>query len=263
MGTLTVRARAGSLRSDDHSGKISVNLGDLDICSMAAEVLRPDSLSMELDVLIADSHRLTLDGMRVAIERTGDLRVVDAVASAADLLAALKRHAPHVVLVDADLPDMDGERCVGLIRQNHPGVKVGVTLADRDVPRIQRVLAAGAAACIMKSVDPAHLPMAVSQIVEATLFTASGCAPAPAAEESPRGVADLTAREVTMLRAIARGLSNKAIGRELWVTEQTVKFHLNNVYRKLGVPNRTAAARFAYEHGIVADALGPAVATAV
>ena len=54
-----------------------------------------------------------------------------------------------------------------------------------------------------------------------------------------------------MLQAVARGLSNKAISKELWVTEQTVKFHLNNLYRKLGVPNRTAAARFAFEHGLL------------
>jgi DNA-binding NarL/FixJ family response regulator len=62
---------------------------------------------------------------------------------------------------------------------------------------------------------------------------------------------ELTAREREILTAVARGLSNKAISQELWVTEQTVKFHLTNVYRKLGVPSRTAAVRYAHEHGLV------------
>ena len=60
----------------------------------------------------------------------------------------------------------------------------------------------------------------------------------------------LTEREVDVLKALARGLSNQAISKEFWVTEQTVKFHLSNIYRKLGVANRTEAARFAYENGL-------------
>ena len=64
-------------------------------------------------------------------------------------------------------------------------------------------------------------------------------------------VASLSERELSMLRTLARGLSNKAIGDELWITEQTVKFHLTNIYRKLGVENRTQATRVAYEHHLV------------
>jgi DNA-binding NarL/FixJ family response regulator len=66
--------------------------------------------------------------------------------------------------------------------------------------------------------------------------------------------AGLTKREIDMLKAVARGLSNHAIGKEMWVTEQTVKFHLRNIYRKLGVSSRTEAARFAYEHGLAESA---------
>jgi DNA-binding NarL/FixJ family response regulator len=65
--------------------------------------------------------------------------------------------------------------------------------------------------------------------------------------------AKLTPRETTMLKAVARGLSNNAIGREFWVTEQTVKFHLTNIYRKIGVSNRTEATRYAYEHGLLEE----------
>jgi DNA-binding NarL/FixJ family response regulator len=63
--------------------------------------------------------------------------------------------------------------------------------------------------------------------------------------------ADLTEREIAILQAVAAGLSSKPIGREYWVTEQAVKFHLTNIYRKLGVPNRTAAAQYAHQHGLL------------
>jgi DNA-binding NarL/FixJ family response regulator len=72
-----------------------------------------------------------------------------------------------------------------------------------------------------------------------------------ATDPTADNAAGLTDREVWMLKTLARGLSNKAIGKELWIAEQTVKFHLTNIYRKLGVGNRTQAIRYAYEHGLV------------
>jgi len=78
-------------------------------------------------------------------------------------------------------------------------------------------------------------------------------APEPAA--ATRRSAGLTEREVAILEALARGLSNEAIAKELWIARQTVKFHVRNVYRKLGVSNRTEAARYAYQHGLVQNAV--------
>ena len=106
----------------------------------------------------------------------------------------------------------------------------------------------GANGYIVKSVNPLDLPSAIRQAVEGTVFHALGL---PEVDEKSLGkAAGLTERELSILKAVARGLSNAAIGKELWVTEQTVKFHLTNIYRKLGVANRTAAARFAYEGGL-------------
>jgi NarL family two-component system response regulator LiaR len=206
---------------------------------------------MGLTVTIVDDQRLTLDGIRFALRGCEGMEVIDAVVSAAELLASLKQHTPEVVLMSADLQDMDALKCLGLLRQNYPTVKVGVLFADRDLDRIHSALAAGAAACLMKNVHPEDLPAAIRQVVEATVYTATSQYVPAAVAPSHRAIADLTDRELTMLKAIARGLSNKAISKELWVTEQTVKFHLNNVYRKLGVPNRTAAARYAYSHGLL------------
>src|SRR5207237_10161200 len=104
-----------------------------------------------------------------------------------------------------------------------------------------------------RGVNPVDLPSALRQAVAGTVFTAIGLpdAKTPGAARE----AGLTDRELAILSALARGLSNGQIGKELWIAEQTVKFHLTNIYRKLGVANRTEAARFAYQEGIVASPL--------
>jgi DNA-binding NarL/FixJ family response regulator len=101
---------------------------------------------------------------------------------------------------------------------------------------------------IVKSISPIDLPAALRQAIEGNVFSAIGM---PEHNDSAARAAGLTDRETAILTALARGLSNEAIGKELWVAEQTVKFHLTNIYRKLGVSNRTEAARLAYQNGLV------------
>jgi DNA-binding NarL/FixJ family response regulator len=102
-------------------------------------------------------------------------------------------------------------------------------------------------------VNPVDLPSAIRQAVDGTVFHAIGL---PESTAETVGKANgLTERELAILKAVARGLSNSAIGKELWVTEQTVKFHLTNIYRKLDLANRTEAARYAFEHGLVESPL--------
>jgi DNA-binding NarL/FixJ family response regulator len=112
------------------------------------------------------------------------------------------------------------------------------------------VLNHGAAAYIVKSVNPIDLASALRQALDGTVFSAIGL-PERRAQDDAVKQAGLTDRETAILKALAGGLSNKAIAKELWVAEQTVKFHLTNIYRKLDVANRTEAARYAYEHGLI------------
>ena len=113
---------------------------------------------------------------------------------------------------------------------------------------VQTALSRGASAYIAKTVNPADLPGALRQVIDGTVYHAFGMTDGGGHQEADL---DLTERELTVLQALARGLSNKAIGNEFWVTEQTVKFHLGNLYRKLGVPNRLAAASYAHAHGVL------------
>jgi DNA-binding NarL/FixJ family response regulator len=143
------------------------------------------------------------------------------------------------------MPEMDGLACLDRIKKRYPSVKVVMLSAFDDADRIRAALKRGASAYIVKTVNPQDLPAALRQVVEPTIYFGL-----PPQDEEPAAAAGLTEREAAMLRALARGLSNAAISREFWVTEQTVKFHLTNIYRKLGVKNRTEATRYAYQHGL-------------
>jgi DNA-binding NarL/FixJ family response regulator len=204
---------------------------------------------MTLKVLIADDHRLMVDGVRRALEREEDMEVVGEAFTGAQVLPLVARTQPDIVLLDIRMPQMDGLQCLEQIRLRHPDVKVVMLSVFSDSEHIQMALAHGATGYIVKTINPRDLPSAVRQAVDGSVYHAVGMP--VLTEETEARAAGLTEREVTILKLVARGLSNQAIGRELWVTEQTVKFHLTNIYRKLGVTNRTEAARHAYQHGLV------------
>jgi DNA-binding NarL/FixJ family response regulator len=113
---------------------------------------------------------------------------------------------------------------------------------------IDAALRRGASAYVVKSVDPDDLPATLRQALEGNVHTAIGLEDDRTSGAKALGLTD---REVTILGALARGLSNDEIAKEFWVAPQTVKFHLTNIYRKLGVKNRTEATRLAYQHGLV------------
>jgi DNA-binding NarL/FixJ family response regulator len=208
---------------------------------------------MTVKVLIADDHRLMAEGVKRALAEEEDFEVVGEAQNGAQVLPLVSRLRPDMVLLDLRMPQMDGLQCLAEIRERYPETKVVVLSVSTDPEVIQAVLKRGAAAYIVKSVNPADLPSALRQAAEGTVFSAIGL--------SENGVsavakeAGLTERELVILDALTRGLSNSAIAKELWVAEQTVKFHLTNIYRKLGAANRTEAARRAYELGLVESPL--------
>ena len=206
-----------------------------------------------LKVVIADDHRLILDGIKHSLEEDGGFQVVGEATSGERVLPIVGQTNPDLVVLDLRMPGMDGLTCLDQIKKRHPHVKVVILSVSTDERLIETILARGASAYIVKSVNPVDLPAALRQAVDGTVFSAIGLPEqtAPGAAKT----AGLTDRELAILSALARGLSNGQIGKELWIAEQTVKFHLTNVYRKLGVANRTEAARFAYQQGLVESPL--------
>jgi len=206
---------------------------------------------MALRVLLADDHQLVLEAVQRQLEQSEDFTVVATTNSGAKIADLVARHHPDMVLLDLHMPEVDGLQALDQIRARDKEIKVVMLSASNEPTAIQSALARGANGFILKSVNPVDLPSALRQIHAGTVFHAGVQGAPPAA--SAADAAGLTDREVTLVRALARGLSNKEISKELWITEQTVKFHLSNIYRKLEVANRTGAVRWAHEHGLGAE----------
>jgi DNA-binding NarL/FixJ family response regulator len=198
-------------------------------------------------VLIADDHRLVIEGIRDALAGDETFEIVGEARLGSQVLPLVHQLRPDVVLLDIRMPEMDGLTCLEQLRRRYPEVKVIVLSVFSDAEHIEAALSRGAAAYIAKSINPADLAAAVTQAVNGTVYHALGLLEETVDAANEHG---LTEREVVILRAVARGLPNRLIGEELWVTEQTVKFHLTNIYRKLGVANRTEAARTAFRLGM-------------
>ena len=202
-----------------------------------------------MKVLLADDHRLMLDGIRRALEDDGGFEIVGETQNGAQVLPLVGQTSPDLVVLDVRMPNMDGLQCLEEIRRRHPKVKVVMLSASTTPDLIEEALRRGASAYVLKTVDPSDLPSTLRQVIGGTVFSTVG-----ATETStPSGAkaAGLTDREVAILTELASGKSNDEIAKELWVTQQTVKFHLTNVYRKLGAKNRADAVRQAYQLGLI------------
>ena len=202
----------------------------------------------KLRVLIADDHPLMLKGIREALTGQRDIEVVGEASSGAQVLPLVARSSPDLVLLDLRLPEMDGLEVLDRLRKTHPEVKVAILSVVTDPAEIGRALDRGASAYIVKSIDPADLAAALRQALSGSFYCVGGLIDGRAEASPPQVDAGLSGRETEILLGVARGLSNRAIASELWLSDQTVKFHLHNIYRKLGVHNRTEAARYAFEH---------------
>lgn len=200
-------------------------------------------------VLLADDHRLILDGVRRALEDDGGFEVVGEAHTGAGVLPLIEEHHPDVVVLDVRMPDMDGLQCLEEIKRTHPEVKVVMLSASSSPELIESALRRGASSYVLKSVDPADLPSTIRQAMSGTVFSTVGVASGGGAPPPGRR-AGLTEREVAILTELAKGRSNDEIAKALWITPQTVKFHLTNAYRKLRVKNRSEATRAALDLGL-------------
>lgn len=200
-----------------------------------------------MKILVADEHALVLAGIREVLEADGGFEIVATTRSGADVLPFVERYAPDVVLLDAQLLKLEGVGRLSRIRERHPDVKIVMWSMFSEPEQVHSSFNAGACGYITKAIAAGDLAAAIRQTVEGTAFHTLGRPSADDPDVARR--TGLTERELTIVRAVARGLSNDGVAKELWITEQTVKFHLTNIYRKIGVVNRTEAARWAFAQG--------------
>jgi len=161
---------------------------------------------------------------------------------------AVAELAPELVIVDETRAPENALARIAEVRAALRDAKIVLLATRMDPASLSRATFAGADAAISKTPSALSLGALLREVAAGNVFHSFGPARHAAVPERSSG---LTIRELEILRLVAAGASNSVIGRQLWITEQTVKFHLSNVYRKLGVANRTQASRYAYEHGLL------------
>ena len=215
-----------------------------------------------LDAIVLDPHPIWLDAVELVLGRIG-ATIVLKTSSSSEAVAAIERSQPRLLTLELDTPpgEPDGFEVMRRARTLAPSLRAIVLSRHHDPAHIDASLAAGAAAYIVKTAHPDDVASAVRQAFDHSVYLAGtpGSVDGPPAPEShPAGPArpgGLTRRELEILRLVAEGHSNSQLAHMLWVTEQTVKFHLSNIYRKLGVANRTEASRWAQVNGLLDDEL--------
>jgi DNA-binding NarL/FixJ family response regulator len=205
--------------------------------------------------LIIDSHPLWLDALANLLSGIR-IDVVDRSTSTADIVDLVRRGEPDILVLGIGSGEFD-QRLLSTIQQAkalQPALKTMLFCSARDDRLIAAAFAAGVDACCMKSAVPEDVTAAIRQSFERSIYL--GALGEAVHEREPYfdlgdDDPELTRRESEILRLVAEGHSNAQLARMLWVTEQTVKFHLSNIYRKLNVSNRTGASRWAQRHGLL------------
>lgn len=204
-------------------------------------------------VLIVDDHAMVRTGLAQLLTAAGDIEVVGSAGNGAEAVPLVASTRPDVVLMDLQMPVVDGVQATREIVATGEGTQVVVLTSFSDAERIVAALDAGAVGYLLKDAEPHDLVEGIRAVCRGEspihpraarqLLTARTARPGTARPQ-------LTSREVEVLQLVRRGLSNREVARRLGISERTVKTHLTSVYQRIGVLDRTQAALWAEHHDI-------------
>lgn len=213
-----------------------------------------------ITVVIVDDHPIVRAGMRTVLNAAGDITVVADGARGADALSLVAAHRPDVLVLDVNLPDMNGIEVTRQLRAHAPRVSTAILIltVHNDAQTIFGLLECGAAGYVLKDDALETVVDAVRTVARGETWLSPAVARqvvqrATSREENSTGLETLplTPREIEVLALLAQGLDNTAIAERLVVTTRTVQNHVSAIYDKLGVDTRTQAALIAIRHGLV------------
>ena len=214
---------------------------------------------MTVRIVVADDQEMVRAGLRFVLDAEDDLEVVAEAGDGREALAVVARTRPDVVLMDIRMPGMDGLAATRALLERDPGAHVVVLTTFDEDELLFEALRAGASGFLLKVSPPEQLIAAVRSAADGSALIDPAVtrrvietfARQPAPPDPPRALAELTPRELEVLRILARGLSNAEIATELVVSEATVKTHVARILMKLGLRDRAQAVVFAYEAGVI------------
>lgn len=211
---------------------------------------------MAIKVLIADDHHVVRRGLVFFLKTQPEIEIIGEAKNGLEAVEMMQTHQPDVVLMDLDMPVMNGIEATRQIKLNYPVVKIMILTSFSDQDHVIPAIEAGASGYQLKDIEPDILVQAITQLMKgehqlhpkATSHLLTHLTNKNNTERQP--LKELTKRELEVLREIAKGKSNKEIASSLFITEKTVKTHVSNLLSKLELADRTQAALYAVRHGI-------------
>ena len=200
--------------------------------------------------MLVDDHRLVRDGLTTLLAAADDIEVVGAAAGGGEVVEVAADCRPDVVLMDLSMPDVDGVAATRLLLEAQPGVRVVALTSFTDDRQVAAALQAGAVGYLLKDSAPDALFDAVRAVHagHAPIDPRVAGALLPGRRLDTDDAPVLSGREIEVLRLAAKGMANKQIARTLGISDHTVKVHLGNIFRRIGVGDRTSAAMWARDH---------------
>ncbi|MGH7463459.1 MAG: response regulator, partial [Longimicrobiales bacterium] len=199
-------------------------------------------MSDRIRIILADDHALVLEGLRSLIEVEEDMVVVSTATNGEQLLTELSRHTPDVIVLDLEMSGIGGLACLQHNRAQRLPVRVVVLTAYGDGATMRAALEGGADGFALKTEPPQQTVTSIRQVHRGQFVFPQAAKRWLLGKSAPPDPTQLTDREREVLGLVANGHTNAEIARRLRVSDNTIKFHLQNLYLKLGVSNRTEAA---------------------
>jgi DNA-binding NarL/FixJ family response regulator len=203
-------------------------------------------------VLVVDDHPIVRSGIASVLASQSDFEIVGEASNGAEAVTATKSLAPDLVLMDLRMPVLNGVDATAGILAERPGTRVVVLTTYASDGEVLRAIEAGAVGYLLKDVPHDELFRALRAVARGERYLAPAVTERLMSRWQQPARSSLTDRELDVLRCVARGDGNKQIAASLGIAEPTVKAHLVHIFEKLGVENRTAAAKVAHERGLIA-----------
>lgn len=212
-----------------------------------------------INVLLVDDHSMVREGIRQLLELEGDIKVIGEAGNGVMCLEMLETLAPDVILLDINMPQMDGLEVLAKLKERKLNKKVLILTIHNEVEYLMRAVEIGVAGYLLKDSESSVLKEAIFAVYNGDNFIDSTMTPLLKEQNYLKNLQKearskekvLSTREIEVLCALAEGLYNKEIASKLQISEKTVKNHVSNIFKKIGVSDRTQAAVYAIRHKFV------------